>query len=228
MGTRRGVRATVKTSFVLYHDLREPLELLSDEERGRLLSAIFEYSMTGALPEFSGALQLAFAFVRTALDRDAAAWEDKVQKRREAGRAGGRRTQARRANAAFACSGEANEAEPDPEPDPEYDPEPEHERDPEPEPEGGPKAEKAPGRPAGASRFKPPEAEEVKAYVLSRGSAVDPQRFVDYYAARGWMIGRAKMKDWRAAVRTWERSGDARGRPGAALPSDAEYMEGWT
>ena len=85
-----------------------------------------------------------------------------------------------------------------------------------------------PGRPAGASRFKPPEAEEVKAYVLSRGSAVDPQRFVDYYAARGWMIGRAKMKDWRAAVRTWERSGDARGRPGAALPSDAEYMEGWT
>jgi hypothetical protein len=34
---------------------------------------------------------------------------------------------------------------------------------------------------------------------------VDPQRFVDYYTSNGWMVGKNKMKDWKAAVRTWEQ-----------------------
>ena len=58
------------------------------------------------------------------------------------------------------------------------------------------------------SGFVPPTVEEVAEYVLSRGSCVDPQVWVDYYAARGWMMGKAVMKDWKAAVRsaeTWER-----------------------
>ena len=109
-----------KSSFVLYHDMRGPLELLSDEERGRLFSAIFAYSEDGVEPNFTGSLQLAFAFVRTALDRDAAAWEDKVQKRREAGSMGGKQTAANRANAAFASreqNGAADQAVPVPVPD---------------------------------------------------------------------------------------------------------------
>ena len=58
------------------------------------------------------------------------------------------------------------------------------------------------------SGFVPPTVEEVAEYVRSRSSCVDPQVWVDYYAARGWMTGRAVMKDWKAAVRaseTWER-----------------------
>lgn len=56
-----------------------------------------------------------------------------------------------------------------------------------------------------ASRFHPPTAEEVQAYCLSRNNEVDAQRFVDYYTANGWKVGRNPMRDWRAAVRTWER-----------------------
>ena len=48
--------------------------------------------------------------------------------------------------------------------------------------------------------------EEVRAYCLERGNGIDSQYFVDYYDARGWMVGKNKMKDWRAAVRTWERN----------------------
>ena len=45
-----------KSSFVLYFDLRTPLELLSDEEKGRLFTAIFDYAEYGRMPEFDGAL----------------------------------------------------------------------------------------------------------------------------------------------------------------------------
>lgn len=54
-------------------------------------------------------------------------------------------------------------------------------------------------------RFKPPSLDEVKAYCLERKNSVDPQAFVDFYEAKGWMIGKNKMKDWKAAVRTWEK-----------------------
>jgi hypothetical protein len=57
-----------------------------------------------------------------------------------------------------------------------------------------------------AKRFTPPTLEEVKAYCAERNNNVDAQRFVDYYTSNGWLVGKNKMKDWRAAVRTWERS----------------------
>lgn len=54
--------------------------------------------------------------------------------------------------------------------------------------------------------FKPPTVEDVRAYCTERGNSVDPQSFVDFYESKGWMIGKNKMKDWKVAVRTWERS----------------------
>lgn len=58
------------------------------------------------------------------------------------------------------------------------------------------------------SRFTPPTLAEVQSYVAERHSPVDPQGFIDFYAAKGWMVGRAPMKDWKAACRnaeSWER-----------------------
>ena len=54
--------------------------------------------------------------------------------------------------------------------------------------------------------FVPPTVEEVRAYCIERGNGVDPETFVDFYASKGWMVGKSKMKDWKAAIRTWERS----------------------
>jgi len=48
----------------------------------------------------------------------------------------------------------------------------------------------------------------VTAYVRERGSSVDPQSFIDFYAAKGWLVGKTPMKDWKAACRNaehWER-----------------------
>lgn len=53
--------------------------------------------------------------------------------------------------------------------------------------------------------FKPPTIQDVKAYCIERGNEVDPERFIDFYESKGWMVGKNKMKDWKAAVRNWER-----------------------
>lgn len=57
-----------------------------------------------------------------------------------------------------------------------------------------------------AKRFVPPTVEEVESYCSERGNGIDAQSFIDFYESKGWMIGKNKMKDWKAAVRTWERS----------------------
>lgn len=55
-------------------------------------------------------------------------------------------------------------------------------------------------------RFSPPTLEEVQAYCTERNNNVDAQTFMDHYTANGWLVGKNKMKDWKAAVRTWERN----------------------
>ena len=64
-----------------------------------------------------------------------------------------------------------------------------------------------------AVRFTPPAVDEVRDYCRERGNSVDAERFVDFYAAKGWMVGKNRMKDWKAAVRTWEKEdGDGKRR----------------
>lgn len=62
--------------------------------------------------------------------------------------------------------------------------------------------------PADVSKgFKKPTIDEIKAYCQERNNSVDPDKFYNYYASNGWKVGKNPMKDWKAAVRTWEKSG---------------------
>ena len=61
--------------------------------------------------------------------------------------------------------------------------------------------------------FKAPTVEAVAAYCRERKNNVDPQRFVSHYEAVGWKIGKNPMKDWKAAVRTWERNEEPKKKP---------------
>ena len=56
------------------------------------------------------------------------------------------------------------------------------------------------------NRFVPPTPDEVREYCKERQNLLDAERFVDFYESKGWMVGKSKMKDWKAAVRNWERS----------------------
>ena len=61
--------------------------------------------------------------------------------------------------------------------------------------------------------FFPPSFEEVKEYCKERNNNVDAEKWHDFYSSKGWMIGKNKMKDWKAAVRTWEKSGEKPNTP---------------
>lgn len=53
-------------------------------------------------------------------------------------------------------------------------------------------------------RFTPPSVEEVAAYCREKGYTISPEHFIDFYQSVGWKVGNKSMKDWKAAVRTWQ------------------------
>ena len=100
-----------KKSFVLYTDNAEQFEMLSDEQAGKLIKAIFSYSENKITPDFAdGMLTMAFSFIKGQIDRDSEKWEETRKKRAEAGRKGGKQNQANQANASFAKQIKQNQA----------------------------------------------------------------------------------------------------------------------
>lgn len=82
----------------------------------------------------------------------------------------------------------------------------------------------------GTKSFTRPSLEEVKAYCSERSSPVDPEAWMDHYTSNGWMVGKNPMRDWKAAVRTWERTGfsqrlQRKGEAGFARSKGAVLME---
>lgn len=79
--------------------------------------------------------------------------------------------------------------------------------------------------------FVPPTVEQIRAYCKKRGISIDAEKFVDHYKANGWMVGKAPMEDWKAAVRNWARSegafaGSAERRNGASAAAFDSSFDG--
>jgi len=72
-----------------------------------------------------------------------------------------------------------------------------------------------------------PTLEEITAYVATRTIKINPQSFLDYYTANGWKVGRNSMKDWKAAVRTWEKNENGRVQqtPSGSTPVQATVAD---
>lgn len=67
----------------------------------------------------------------------------------------------------------------------------------------------------GGRKFKPPDLEAVTAYCREKKLRVNPEKFLSHYESNGWMVGRNKMRDWKAACRTWNSNERERSRGGA-------------
>lgn len=76
-------------------------------------------------------------------------------------------------------------------------------------------------------RFTPPDIDMVRDYCTERNNSVDPQAFIDFYYSKGWMIGKNKMKDWKAAVRTWERNNKKAGASRASGTDRVSEVDNW-
>ena len=182
-----------KNSMIIRLEGREQVELLTNEQSGILFKALLRYAAGDELPEMDATTKMCFMFIRQQIDRDNAAYNERCEKNAEAAR---RRWDANacermqtHANGCERMQTDANACYPDPDPDTDLKKEP---------PKGG-KKESAP-------RFHPPSVDEVMAYAIEKGYNVDAERFVDFYTSKGWKVGSAPMKDWKAAVRNWARS----------------------
>lgn len=195
------MRAENKKSFLLYSDFAPHLDLLTDTEVGQLFRAVFAYVNNGDIPQnLTPAAAMLFSVLRSQLDRDAEKWADVREKRRAAGRIGAAVTNGKRsANSANAAFDEQKAANPavnvnvnangtDIVSD---------------------------GKADRSKRFTPPSVAEVRAYCEQRHNGIDPEYFVNFYAARGWMMGHTHMKDWKRAVITWETKNKAQATVGA-------------
>ena len=163
---------------------------LSDAEAGRLAKALWHYTTTGEQVELSGNEKGCFAMIIYTLQQDEADNGTLSEKRRSAGEKGGKQRVANQANANFATNYEANQA---------------NASNKSKNTEEDIKETTLKGSKEKRSRFSPPSVEDVTAYCRERKNGVDPQKFIDFYTAKGWMIGPNPMKDWKASVRTWEQ-----------------------
>nr|DAP40507.1 MAG TPA: hypothetical protein [Caudoviricetes sp.] len=193
------------TYIKLFVDYLDAIEPLGDAERGRLFTSLLEYARTGEAPQLGGNERFLFPMMRAQIDRDNAAMTGLSEARSKAGKIG---AEAKQANAGFA---KQNKQMPNLPSKSSYDKDKDKDKD---------KDESI----MRTRRFTPPTLDDVLAYVRERGSDVDPQRFLDFYASKGWMVGKNPMKDWKAAVRTWEKREDT-GNHSNPTPGNNAWMK---
>ena len=182
--------------FCAYHSMIKPMQKLSDAERGRLFMALLQHSAGETPINLQGREEIAFEIYADQIDRDRDAYESKCRTNRENGnKANG--TERHRTVPNAPQEKEKGKGE-----DKDKDKDKGEGVTPQSPPAGGTHAQR--------KNFVPPSLDEVRAYCLERGNGVDPEKFHDFYTSKGWKVGNQSMKDWKAAVRTWEREDRAK------------------
>lgn len=163
--------------FTFFRSFWEAVKRLPKKDRLPILEAIIEYGLDGAEPSALSDSQFAYFLLVEPILK-------KGRNKAENGKQGGSKP---KANAKQTATHK------------------DIHKDIQEDKEIGERKIKETGAPSPRSRSPHPTVEEVTAYCIEQGySAVDPQRFVDYYTANGWKVGKNPMKDWKAAVRGWE------------------------
>lgn len=175
----------------MYKEWSDPINMLSDNQAGKLLKAMYEYWTDGKQPDFNNdpALTMISSFIFSQFKRDEIAYEEKCQINKANGAKGGRPKNQSKPKETERFSEKPKKA--DEEEDEEEDDDDDNDY--------------ITSREKKRTVFIPPSVEEVRQYCTERGNTVDPEAFVAHYASNGWMVGKNKMKQWKAAVVTWER-----------------------
>ena len=212
---RKEKKMNEANAFLMYYDVIDQFDLLTDEQLGKLMRLIVGH-LNGRKTDTDNcdlSVKLMYTMMMKTIERGTERMEEARRRRSEAASA---REKKKKAQSATVCDDVPEREEQEPEQEPK--PKPEQKHEPEYKPEEKTKiiniTEQESERNASASAdelsleektpFIIPTAEEVGEYCRKRGNRIDPQRFVDYYNANGWKQGNSFITDWRAAVRVWE------------------------
>ena len=190
------------TGFICQDEYLAKCAKLSDQEVGRLFRALMSYHATGIEPELAGRESIAFDFIKEDIDKTEKAYAAKCEKNRQNRLTTNVDERERTITNVDERAQNKNIKEK----------------------ENIKETTLKGSKEKPLARFTPPTVEEVASYCRERGNNVNAQRFVDFYAAKGWKIGQNPMKDWKAAVRTWEQRDDSPARP-AKVVSAQQYTQ---
>lgn len=170
-----------RPSFLLYKSFYAPIKHLKDEELGMLFRVLFEYQDGLEVKNLPPQIGMAFAFFKNQFDLDEQKYQITVDRNKSNGSKGGRpkkeETQANPENPVGFL--EPRKAEKEKEKEIEKDK---------------------------RKRFTPPSLQDIQNYCKERKNSINPEKWMSHYESNGWKVGKNPMKDWRAAVRTWEGS----------------------
>ena len=222
-----------RKQFTWYRSYYDALKELPAEEFRAIVLAVCAYALDGEEPELSGVARAIFTLIRPTLEvgRSKAENRSRVEQTSlSAEQTGNKRKQTE--NKPEQTQNKRKQTDNKPEQTRK-----EKEKEKEREKESENDSYCSPPPPSGPKHFVPPTLAEVQSYVAERQSPVDPQGFIDFYASKGWMVGKTPMKDWKAACRnaeTWERwsraEASAPGKKGLAQALTDRQMEkymGW-
>lgn len=187
-------------SIVIHTDIKEKLQWLTDEEAGRLFKAIIAYAENGTVlsPDSDRVLGMIFLFIKDQIDRDFEKYQVRVKANRNNGSKGGRPPKRKdpkpnetdglleKPNETDGLIGNEEKTLPIPIPNPKDNP------------ISIPKEDN--GK---AKRFTTPSLQEIEDYIKEKNLNVNAEQFFNYYESNGWMVGRNKMKNWKAALSQW-------------------------
>ena len=191
-----------RKQFTWYRSYYDALKELPAEEFRDIVLAVCAYALDGEEPELSGVARAIFTLIRPTLEVGRSKAENRSRAEQtvlSAEQTGNRPEQTK--NKPEQTQNKRKQTENKPE-------QTRKEKEKEREKESENDSYCSPPPPSGPKRFVPPTLAEVQSYVAERQSPVDPQGFIDFYASKGWMVGKTPMKDWKAACRnaeTWER-----------------------
>ena len=200
-----------RKQFTWYRSYYDALKELPAEEFRDIVLAVCAYALDGEEPDLSGVARAIFTLIRPTLE---------VGRSRAENRSRAEQTGLSEEQTGNRPEQTENKPEQTQNKRKQTDNKPEQtskEKEKEREKESENDSYCSPPPPSGPKRFVPPTLAEVQSYVAERQSPVDPQGFIDFYASKGWMVGKTPMKDWKAACRnaeTWERWS----RTGASAP----------
>lgn len=180
----------MKETFIIYAENEENVNDLTDEQAGKLFKALFRANAGDETEPDDVAVRMVYRTIRNQIRRTNDKYEETRKTRSDAGKKGaesrwGDGKNGKNGKAIFA---NGKNGLPVPVPVPVV-------------------KETTPKGVVKKSRFAPPTPEQVSEYCKEKGyTNVDAERFVAFYESKGWMVGKNKMTDWKAAVRNWNRS----------------------
>ncbi len=186
-----------RKQFTWYRSYYDALKEIPAEEFRAIVLAVCAYALDGEEPELSGVARAIFTLIRPTLEVGRSKAENRSRAEQtplSAEQTGNKPEQTQNKRKQTDNKPEQTRKE--------------KEKEKEREKESENDSYCSPPPPSGPKRFVPPTLAEVQSYVAERQSPVDPQGFIDFYASKGWMVGKTPMKDWKAACRnaeTWER-----------------------